>query len=304
MLHRKTTALLLSLFAMAGMLLTACGGGQTQATHITVGSKEFTEQYLLGNMYTMLLQDAGYDAEYTSLAGTSEAQDALVNGDINMYPEYTGTALLTQLGMSYDPSMSSQDVYDTVKKEYLDKYNLVWLQPTKFNNTYCLAMPKDKADSMGINTVSDLSKKADQLVFGTTQEFTERDDGLPGLKKVYGGFNFKEVRALDPGLKYSGVQSGDIDVTTCFGTDGQIAAYNLKVLKDDKNFWPPYPVAPVVRKDLLDAHPDIADTLNKLAPMLDGATMSQLNWEVDGNSREPDEVAREFLQQQGLISTQ
>jgi osmoprotectant transport system substrate-binding protein len=304
MLHRRTTALLLSLFAVLGMLLASCGGGAAPATHVTVSSKEFTEQYILGNMYTMLLQDAGYDAEYKSLAGTAEAHDALVNGDIDLYPEYTGTALLTQLGMSYDSSMSSQDVYDTVKQQYLEKFNLVWLEPTKFNNTYCLTMPKDTADSMGINTVSDLSKAADQLVFGTTQEFTEREDGLPGLQKVYGGFNFKEVRALDPGLLYSGIQSGDIDVTTCFGTDGQIAAYDLKVLQDDKNFWPPYPVAPVVRKDLLDAHPDIADTLNKVAPLLDGATMSGLNWEVAGNSREPDEVAREFLQENGLISNQ
>jgi osmoprotectant transport system substrate-binding protein len=293
-----------TLMLMAGMLLTACGGGAQQATKVTVGSKNFTEQYILGNMYTMLLQDAGYDATYTSLGGTSENQDALVNGDIDMYPEYTGTALLTQLGMTYDSSMSAQDVYDTVKKAYLDKYNLVWLDPTKYNNTYCIAMQKDKADSMGINTLSDLSTKADQLVFGTTQEFTERDDGLPGLQKVYGGFNFKEVRALDPGLKYSGLQSGDIDVTTCFGTDGQIAAYNLKIIQDDKNFWPPYPVAPVVRKELLDAHPDIADTLNKVAPLLDNATMSQLNWEVDGNSREPDAVAKEFLQKNGLISSQ
>ena len=304
MLKNSKILLPLTLVLIAGLLLAACGGGAQKGATIRVGSKEFTEQYILGNMYTMVLKDAGYDAQFTSLAGTSEAQAALMSGDIDMYPEYTGTALLTQLGMTYDPSMSSQDVYNTVKQAYADKYNLVWLQPTSYNNTYCLAMPKDKADSMGINTLSDLSTKADQLVFGTTQEFTERADGLPGLKKVYGGFNFKEVRALDPGLKYSGIKSGDIDVTTCFGTDGQIAAYNLKVLQDDKNFWPPYPVAPVVRKAVLDAHPDIADTLNKVSALLDGHTMQQLNWEVDGNGKEADTVAHDFLVQHGLISGQ
>ena len=149
--------------------------------------------------------------------------------------------------------------------------------------------------------MSDLSTAAPDLIFGTTQEFPEREDGLIGLQETYGGFEFAEVRALDPGLLYSGLEEGDIDVTTCFGTDGQIAAMDLLVLEDDRHFWPPYPVAPVIRQDVLEENPEIADALNKLAPLLDGATMSALNWEVAGNSREADEVAREFLVENGLI---
>lgn len=292
--------LLFGVFIILSLSLASCGGGEEPAT-IRIGSKEFTEQRLLGNMYQMLLADAGYEAVYTSLGGTTENHAALIAGEIDVYPEYTGTALMSQLGLSYDPSMSAENVYQTVVSEYAKQYNLAWGKPTAFNNTYCLAMKKDKATEMGIKTLTDLSAAAPELIFGTTQEFTERDDGLPGLQKTYGGFQFAEVVALDPGLKYAGIDKGDIDVTTCFGTDGQIAAFDLVVLEDDMGFWPPYPVGPVIRQEVLDEHPDVVTTLDKLAALLDGPTMARLNWEVDGNSREADEVAREFLVNNGLI---
>ncbi|MEJ2305402.1 MAG: glycine betaine ABC transporter substrate-binding protein [Anaerolineales bacterium] len=293
--------LIFTLLVLA-LVASACGGGAKET--IRVSSKAFTEQYILGNMYQMLLEDAGFTTTYSSVGGTAENHQALLEDQIDVYPEYTGTALLTHLGMSYDPSMSQEDVYNTVKSAYEEQFGLTWLDQTAFNNTYCLTMTQAKAQELNVKTVSDLAQKAPELVFGTTQEFTEREDGLPGLKQTYGGFEFKEVLGLDPGLLYSGLDEGDIDVTTCFGTDGQISAYNLVVLDDDKNFWPPYPVAPVVRQDTLEADPGIADALNKLAPLLDGPTMSALNWEVAGNSREADEVAREFLVQNGLISGQ
>jgi osmoprotectant transport system substrate-binding protein len=297
---RKTLLTLFILFLLTA-LLAACGGSD-EAASVRIGSKEFTEQHLLGNMYEMLLDDAGFDATYTAMGGTSENHTALMEGEIDLYPEYTGTALLTQLEMDYDPSMSADDVYQTVKDAYEEQYDLTLLDPTQFNNTYCLTMPQAKAQEMGISTVADLQQNADGLVFGTTQEFVERPDGLPGLEDVYGSFNFDEVVALDPGLLYTGIDTGDIDVTTCFGTDGQIAAYDLVVLEDNMGFWPPYPAAPVVRMDVLDENPGIADALNPLSARLDGDTMQQLNWEVSGNGREADEVAREFLVNEGLIS--
>lgn len=293
-----TTVLLL----IFGMLLGACGGAPGgEAATVRVGSKEFTEQFILGNMYAMLLEDAGFNTQYAPSGGTSELHQSLLSDEIDVYPEYTGTALLVTLEQEYDPSMSSEDVYATVKEQYKERWNLEVLEPTQFNNTYCLTMPEERAQEMGIDTVSELSAEADDLVFGTTQEFTEREDGLPGLRNVYGGFNFEEVVALDPGLLYSGLDEGEIDVTTCFGTDGQISALNLRVLEDDRNFWPPYPAAPIVRGEILEQNPEIADALNQLANVLDGETMSSLNWEVAGNAREADEVAREFLQEQGLI---
>jgi osmoprotectant transport system substrate-binding protein len=295
---KKQFLLIMSLLILA-LLVTACGGTQQE---IRVSSKEFTEQFILGEMYLLLLEDAGFDATYSSLASTGENHQALIEGQIDVYPEYTGTGLLTQLELPYDPSMSATDVYNTVKSGYEEEFGLTWLDQTAFNNTYCLTMPRERAAEMRIETVSDLSVQAPDLVFGTSQEFTERDDGLPGLQETYGGFEFDEVVALDPGLLYSGLDEGDIDVTTCFGTDGQIAAYDLLVLDDDKNFWPPYPVAPVISQEILDDNPEIATALNKLAPLLDGNTMSALNWEVAGNAREADEVAREFLLENGLIS--
>jgi osmoprotectant transport system substrate-binding protein len=284
---------------LAAFLVASCGGG---GKTVRIGSKEFTEQYILANMYAILLEDAGYTVDYNPLGGTSENHQALLNDEIDLYPEYTGTGLLTILAAEYDSSMSADDVYDAVSEGYADEYNLTWGAQTAFNNTYCLTMTQAMADSLGVETLSELSDMAGDLIFGTTQEFTERPDGLPGLQELYGGFEFKEVLGLDPGLLYAGLDEGDIDVTTCFGTDGQISAYNLVVLEDDLGFWPPYPVGPVVRQEFLDENPDVLDILDQLAPLLDGETMSGLNWEVAGNSREADEVAREFLVDNGLIT--
>ena len=164
-----------------------------------------------------------------------------------------------------------------------------------------MVMTKARANELGLTTVSELAQQASDLVLGTDLEFVDRSDGLPGLKETYGGFDFAEVKSLDPGLLYSGLDTGEIDVTTGFATDGQIAAFDLARLEDDKNFWPPYEMAPFVRQDTLEANPEIADLINQVTALLDDQTMSTLNWEVAGNKREPDEVARDFLESQGLL---
>jgi len=296
---KKQMTILAGALVLSALVLGACA--EEAPVKIRISSKNFTEQFLLGNMYEMLLDEAGFDATYESLGGTSENHDALLAGEIDIYPEYTGTALLTHLEGNYDPSMSADDVYSTVAAQYAERWDLELLNSTGFNNTYCLTMTQAMANELGVTTLSDLSVKAPDLVFGTTQEFPDRPDGLVGLQDTYGGFNFKEVVALDPGLLYSGIDEGEIDVTTCFGTDGQISAFNLVVLEDDLGFWPPYPVAPVIRAEVLEANPEIAGALNQLASILDGPTMSGLNWEVAGNGREADEVAREFLTVNGLL---
>lgn len=280
--------------------LAACSGG-SDGTKIIIGSKEFTEQYLLGHMFEMVLDNAGYDADYAALGGSSENHAALIAGEIDMYAEYTGTALLVHLNQTYDASMSTEDVYQTVKDQYAEQFNVTLLAPSSFNNTYALMMTQEGASELGVSKVSELSSKASGLILGTDLEFADRSDGLPALKESYGGFDFDEVKSLDPGLLYSGLETGDIDVTTGYGTDGQIAALDLVVLEDDQKFWPPYPIAPFVRQETLDANPEIADLLNSVTALLDDQTMSTLNWEVAGNSREPDEVARDFLESQGLL---
>lgn len=277
----------------------ACNrGGDT--TTIVVGSKDFTEQYILGEMYALLLENAGFTVERKfGLAGTAVAHAALLDGEINLYPEYTGTGLLTvlKLPVNSDPAA----VYRSVREGYQTQFNLAWLDPAPMNNTQALAMTQERAAELGIRTISDMAAHADELVMIGPPEFDQREDGLPGLQRVYGDFTLKEYLPVEKGLRYQGLVSGQADVAVAFGTDGEISAYNLLVLEDDKGLFPPYQVAPVIQQSLLDAHPEIADLLNQLAPYLTNETMQRLNYEVSGSQREPADVAREFLVQVGLI---
>jgi osmoprotectant transport system substrate-binding protein len=284
---------------LLSLVLSACSGGGAAQTTIRVGSKDFTEQFILGEMYALALENAGFKVERKlNLGGTPVAQQALESNEIDLYPEYTGTGLLTVLKqpVNSDP----QAVYDTVAKMYLDTYNLVWLEPSQMNNTQALAMTQEGSEKFGIKTISDMAAKASELVMAGPPEFQEREDGLPGVKKVYGDFTLKEYKAIDPGLRYQALVDGQADVVVAFGTDGEIAAYNLVLLQDDKGLFPPYQVAPVVRKDVLDANPKIRDVLNGVTATLTNEVMQKLNYAVSGEQREPADVAREFLQQQGL----
>ena len=192
-------------------------------------------------------------------------------------------------------------MYNAVRDGYKKQFNLAWLTPAPMNNTQALAMKKDVAARLGIKTISDMAAKASELTMIGPPEFEQREDGLPGIQKAYGDFKLKKYIAVDPGLRYEGLVNGQADVAVAFGTDGQIAAYDLLVLQDDKGLFPPYQIAPVVRQQALDANPKIAEVLNKLAPLLTDAMMQKLNYEVDGKKREPADVAKEFLQQNGLI---
>ncbi len=290
---------LLLAFIVLALALAACGGGGDK--QVTVASKDFTEQFILGEMYALLLEDAGFTVERKlNLGGTPVAHQALLDGEIDLYPEYTGTGLLTvlKLGVMSDP----QAVFDTVKADYAEQFDLVWLEPAPMNNTQALAMTRDRAAELGITTFSDMVTNADQLVLIGPPEFAEREDGIPGLQRVYGDFAFADFLTVDPGLRYQALLNGEADVVVAFGTDGELAAYDLLSLVDDKGLYPPYQVAPVVRQAALDANPEIAEVLNAVAPLLTDATMQRLNNEVSGNGREPADVAREFLVAEGLIS--
>ncbi len=291
-----------AVLVIVALLLGACGPGGRQAGEtIRVASKDFTEQFILGEMYALLLENAGFQVERKlNLGGTPVAQQALLNKEIDLYPEYTGTGLLTVLKLpaNSDP----QQVYQTVKTEYQKQFGLVWLEPAPMNNTQALAMTQEGAEKFGIRTISDMAAKAGELVMVGPPEFQEREDGLPGIRKVYGDFQLKQYKAVDPGLRYQALTSGQADVTVAFGTDGEIAAFNLVVLEDDQGLFPPYQVAPVVRQEVLDAHPQIAEALNPLQSRLTNEVMQRLNYEVSGKQREPADVAREFLEGEGLLS--
>jgi osmoprotectant transport system substrate-binding protein len=293
-------------FLVAALILSSCAqvepGENQTAPSITVGSKDFTEEFIVAEMYAHLLENAGFEVNRSlNLGGTPVAHSAILNGDIDLYPEYTSTALLTVLNM--EPIRDREQIVRTVRSEYEEQFNLTWLEPAPFNNTQALAMTQEKSDRFAIKTFSDLAAQAQNLVLGGPAEFIEREDGLRALQQTYGGFQFQEVIQLGTGsLRYQALVDGQIDVVVAFGTDGQIDGLNLVLLEDDQDLYPVYQIAPVVRLDALEENPQIADILNPLAPLLTNEVMSGLNWQVDGpEKKEPAEVAQNFLQQNGLL---
>ena len=190
-------------------------------------------------------------------------------------------------------------MYDKVKAEYASK-GLVVLNEAPMNNTYNMVVRPETAAQYKLENLSDLAKVSKELKLGAGPEFRDRKDGLPGLKQVY-NMDFKEDLQMAIGLRYQALSNKQIEVVNGYATDGMIAALKLKRLKDDKNLWPPYYLAPVVRKDALDANPKIAEVLNRVSAMIDEATMADLNYKVDGEKQEPKDVARAFLKSKGVV---
>ncbi|WP_432667197.1 glycine betaine ABC transporter substrate-binding protein [Wukongibacter baidiensis] len=279
--------------------LAACGK-PAEEKKIVVGGKEYTEQDILVNIIAEVIENkTDIKVERKSfLGGTQICAQALESGDLDIYPEYTGTALMSVL--KEDRMNDPEAVYEKVKKRYEEEKNIIWLKPFGFNNTYALAMKESKAKELGIETYSDLVKHAPNLVFAGTQEYLERADGYKGLKETY-GMEFKSARSMDPGLTYTAVKDGKVDVNSAFATDGRIPAFNLKVLKDDKNFFPPYYAAPIIRKDTLEKYPELEEVLNSLAGKIDDSTMASLNSKVDIDKKDAKLVAKEWLKSEGFI---
>jgi osmoprotectant transport system substrate-binding protein len=280
----------------AGLTLPACG---SHPAATAVGSKNFTEALLLGELYAQLIEAAGHPVRRRlSLGGTDIAMAALTRGEIDLYPEYTGTALLVVLKAA--PRGDAAQTFNFVKAEYERRFACTWLDPAPMNNTQALATTRAIAARFGLRTLSDVAVKAPQLRLGAVPEFAKRPDGLPGLRRAYGGFNFKEIRLIDFGLKYQALLAGDVDIVVAFGTDGAIVANDLVVMEDDKHLFPPYQVAPVIRLEVIRARPELAGILNRIAPLLTDTTMRTLNNEIDGTQkREPADVARDFIKTHG-----
>jgi osmoprotectant transport system substrate-binding protein len=282
----------------AAPLAASCARGSGNT--VTVGSKNFTEELILGELYAQALEHAGVAVTRKLNLGTTDiAMAALRLGEIDLYPEYTGTALLNVLHLP--PDGDAKRVYRDVKAAYEKQFGLVWLAPAPMNDTQALATTQAVAGRYAISKLSDLAPKAGELRLGAVTEFLKRADGLPGLQRRYGGFHFQHVKLVDNGLKYQALEHGDVDVILAFTTEGDLKANNLVVLEDDKHLFPPDQVAPVVRKAVLDAKPALAQTLNNLAPLLTDDVMQNLNLQVDGSQkREPADVARDFLKRNNL----
>jgi len=283
--------------ALAGL-----GVAAANADTITVGGKNFTEQQLLAEMTTQLLEAKGYDVDQRAGMGSAALRSAMENGQIDVYWEYTGTSLITY--NKVEERMSPDETYSKVKELDAEK-GIVWLDPSDANNTYALAMREADAEEQNIETLSDLAAKVNEsgeVTFASNAEFYARPDGLKPLQKEYGfEFGRENIKRMDTGLVYQALREDQVDVGLVFATDGRIPAFDFKVLEDDKNYFPSYALTPTVRKDVLDANPELAGHLNALSDKLDDSTMAQLNAAVDVEKTSVEQVAENFLKEQGLI---
>lgn len=273
-------------------------------THVSIGSKNFTEQIILGKIGAILLQSAGADVEdLTNVPGSTSARQALVAGDMDMMFEYTGTAWITYLGKT-DPIPDTQKQYEAVKEA--DTANgLTWLPPAPMNNTYALAVSQDTAEEYGMESLDDITKlPVEEQTICSDAEFIARNDGLMPMLETYGVEQPSRERLLemDSGAVYAALDRGECRMGSVFATDGRIDALDLHVLSDPKGFFPKYNMAPVVRTEVIEENPEIAELLAPLSDILTDERMQQLNARVDVDGEDYATVAYDFLREEGLIS--
>jgi len=277
------------------------GGGPT----ITVGSKNFTEQFVLGELYAQTLEANGFTVERQLNLGSEQlADEALQSGDIDFYPEYTGTALVALLGYEGENPPSPEATYEEARSRYAERDPADTMLPyANFNNNYGIFVRNDVAEEYGLQTLDDLAEAAPNLTFATFSEFQDRDDGFPNMVENYPGIDEFEdiITANDLGLRYQGVENGEADVGVGFLTDGQLTSPELTTLEDEKSIWPFYYPAPVVRNDVLEENPEVEDILNSVTETLNIDAIRELNGRVDIEQEDPEDVAREYLEQEGLI---
>lgn len=295
---KKKIMIMFAALLVMTLALSGCGGDKKS---VVIGSKDFSENIILGEMFAQLIEN-NTDIEVVrklNMGGTFVCFEAIKNGDIDIYPEYTGTGLTAQLKM--DVITDSEEAYRVVAEEFEKQFNIKWLSPLGLNNTYTLAVTQEVAEEFGVETFSDLAAVSEELIFGAEHEFFNRQDGFEGLVDAYGMEFAGEPKKMQVALKYQAIGNGDMDVTDAFATDGQIIQYNLKILEDDKGFFPPYYVAPIVKNETLEQFPELEGVLDMLAGMVDDATMTELNYRVDVEGESVETVATDFLTNAGLL---
>ncbi|AAB90259.1 MULTISPECIES: glycine betaine ABC transporter substrate-binding protein [Archaeoglobus] len=286
------------LFALlAALLLAACS---QSSERVVIGSKPFNEQYILANMIAILLEENGYKAEVKEgLGGTLVNYEALKRNDIQLYVEYTGTAYNVILRKQPPELWDQQYIFDEVKKGLLEADGVVVAAKLGFRDDYALAVRADWAEENGVEKISDLAEFADQLVFGSDPEFASRPDGLPQIKKVY-GFEFKEVKQMEPTLMYEAIKNKQVDVIPAYTTDSRVDLFNLKILEDDKGALPPYDAIIIVNGNTAKDE-KLISVLKLLEDRIDTDTMRALNYQYDVEKKDAREIAMSFLKEQGLV---
>lgn len=271
---------------------------------IRVGGKNFTEQLLLSSMTSKYLRAKGFDTELTAGLGSTLMRQAMESNQLDVVWDYTGTALI--VFNKVQEKLGAKESYERVRQ--MDgARGLVWLDASGINNTYALAMPKERARS-GVTTLSGFAEQMRKAgpdashPFAVDMEFAARPDGLEPLKELYKlPFSRRDVIQLDPGLVYTALKNNQVELGLVYATDGRVKGFGLVLLEDDLHFFPPYNAVPVVRKPVLDQHPELAGLLNALAATLDNESMTDMNYKVDIGQQPVDKVAEDFLRSHGLI---
>ena len=291
---------LLALF-IGLVLLSGC---ESKKDTIHIATKPMSEQFILGEMLVLLIEEnSDLHVKITKGVGggTSNIHPAMVKGDFDLYPEYTGTGWLVIL--KKDTLLPPDQLFSELQKEYSRAYGLKWVAPYGFNNAYSLAVSNEMAKKYNLKTFSDLALYPDLFTFGAEYDFYEINDGYADLCAYY-NLKFKKNLDMDIGLKYEAMKSGKIDVINIFTTDGQLSHANLTVLKDDKHFFPSYYCATIVREETLKEHPELERILEKMNGILTDQEMADMNYKVDVEHRTEREVAVEFLKKKGLLNPQ
>lgn len=292
---------------MLVLVLAACSSGGSEDKSVTVGAKNFTEQFLLAKMTTLVLEDNGYTVDEKSNLGSTALRQALENNQVDLTWDYTGTGLVTY--MSEDPIADKQEAFDTVKQLDEERNDIIWTNLSDVNNTYSVVMTQEKSDELGIKSIAELAEYVNnnpgELTFGTDAEFGNRDDGLPGLQDSYEfEFGDENISEMTYGLQYEALYNGEVDVAMGFSTDSRIREYNLVNLEDPKSFFPSYNAAVAMTLETYENHPEIEELLKPMAEALDSEVMTELNYQVDVEERSVDDVAEEYLTENGLLGSE
>ncbi len=275
----------------SALILPQCGKNNA----LRIGSKNFSENITVAEIYAAGLEQRAFKIDrHMNLGSTQIAMAAIMRGDIQIYPEYTGTALIDVLHLP--PMRDPKAVFAVVRREFQKRFGLTVLKPSPGNDSQGLAVTEAVAKKYNVRTLSQCAQAAPQLRLAAVPEFVARADALPGLQKFYGGFKFKAVRTFDIGLQYEALVRGDADVATAFTTDAQIVAKHLVVLEDDRRFWPPYNIVAIVRPEVVDIQKGaVVITIDRVTSMLTDTALRRLNYEVDISKRDPADVASEFV---------
>ncbi|HFR3244105.1 TPA: ABC transporter permease/substrate-binding protein [Streptococcus suis] len=292
-------ALLVTLFTVGASYVPMLNFSTKQ---LVIAGKLGAEPEILINMYKLLIEDqTDIKVEIKPNFGkTSFLYEALKSGSIDIYPEYTGTITSTLLKNSpMDLSTNPEEVYTYAKEAILEQDGLMYLAPMAFQNTYALAVTEDYAQDHGIEKISDLAKVQQTAVAGFSLEFNDREDGNIGLKNLY---NLQlNVKTMEPALRYEAIKSGNVQIIEAYSTDSKVVTYKLKILEDDKQLFPPYQAAPLLSKETLEKYPELEQVLGVLAGKISTEEMTQMNYAVDVEGKSAEQVAREYLEQEGLL---